>query len=376
MTFRLNEKQITISQEPNKIPLLTGNSLGNLDGSQLTNLNFSVPANTKAIAYGGSPTFGTDTINILPNKCYHADGLSSNVAGTYTLTQTFVDSAVSGDLVYIVVHKDCYINVANSVSSTHLWVVGNVVVGATPVRLSAEKGAVIIFRVWINPINNTLNLFETSESAFSHWDDLRDVDFLTNAVVNADCPRYNGVNQKWENRKTVANREIVITDANINNYISYDRFFDTGVRETDGPYFRLSQISDLETDGSFDHLHIIWQAENIVINGVSTPITNAKIVLPNINSFWIMKSITTYLDSVNLTLNLILEKTPQDNSTYIENSNYTTTPIVSNIANFQLNSNIVYAYRPTFRLMATGWTDFIPNFPDDAATSRKSWIMI
>lgn len=376
MTTRFTEKHFTLTKEPNKIPILQGMNLGSLDGSQLTNINIQVPSNTKAMTYGGSPTFGTDIISILPNKVYHADGLTDNLGGTYALNQTFADSFQDGDRVEIIVHKNTTVTLVNNISTTSKFFHNGVeITTGTTLSNNETKAYTLVLRAFSNPFNNQLILMSSEESQLSLIDNLADCDFNAYDIVSTgSIPRYNGTSGKWEIAKNWANQELVITDANIMSYISYDRFFDTGIRETDGPYLRLSQ-TNLHLDGTWDHLAIILQAQNIVVGGVTTPFTNMKLVLPNISDFWYMKQITVFLDNTEITCDIILEKNPIDNTTFIESANYTTSPQIGNITNFRLNANIPYAYRETLRFIAIGSSDFCPNLPD-APTGTKSWILL
>jgi hypothetical protein len=375
MTLRLNEKQLTTNKEANKIPVLTGTNLGSLDGSQLTNLNFQVPVNSKAMTYGGSPEFGSTIVDIVPNKVYHAEGLSNSAGGSYRLTQSFIDSFQDGDRVEIIVYKNVTVTLINNVTTTTKWFYnGNEITTGTTLQNNGTKAYSIVFRAFSNPFNSELILMDSGETQFTHFDNLSDCAFGSTSITPSSLPRYNGTSGKWEIAKMWANREIVITDATIMNYISYDRFFDTGIRETDGPYLRLSQ-SDLHLDGTWDHLAIILQASNLTIDGAIVPFTNMKLVLPNISNFWYMKQISVFLDNTEITCDIILEKSPIDNTTFIESANYTTTPQIGNITNFRLNANVPYAYRESIRFTAIGSSDFVPNLPD-APSGTKSWIMI
>lgn len=376
MTTRFTEKHFTTIKEPNKIPILQGMNLGSLDGSNLTNINAQVPSNSKAMTYGGSPTFGTDTINILPNKVYHTDGATDGIGGTFALTQTFADSFQDGDRVEIVIYKNNTVTLVNNISTTSKFFHNGVeITTGTTLSNNETKAYTLVLRAFSNPFNNQLILMSSEESQLSLIDNLTDCDFNAYDIVSTgSIPRYNGTSGKWEIAKNWANQELVITDANIMSYISYDRFFDTGIRETDGPYLRLSQ-ANLHLDGTWDHLAIILQAQNIVVGGVTTPFTNMKLVLPNISDFWYMKQITVFLDNTEITCDIILEKNPIDNTTFIESANYTTSPQIGNITNFRLNANIPYAYRETLRFIAIGSSDFCPNLPD-APTGTKSWILL
>lgn len=376
MTVRFTEKHFTTLKEANKVPILQGTNLGSLDGSQLTNLNMTSPVNTKSMSYGGSPEFGSSTINILPNKVYHTDGLTDSLGGTFALTQTFADSFQDGDRVEIIVYKNNTVTLVNNISSTSkfFWN-GNEITTGTTLQNNGTKAYTLVFKAFYTPFGNQLVLMDSSESQFHLFDNLSDCDFNAYEIISTgSVPRYNGTSGKWEVAKNWANRELVITDATIMNYISYDRFFDTGIRETDGPYLRLSQ-TDLHLDGTWDHLAIILQAQNLTIEGAVVPFTNMKLVLPNISDFWYMKQITVFLDNLEITCDIILEKNPIDNTTFIESANYTTTPQIGNITNFRLNANIPYAYRESMRFIAIGSSDFVPNLPD-APAGTKSWILI
>lgn len=376
MTVRFTEKHFTTLQQANKVPILQGNNLGSLDGSQLTNLNMTSPVNTKSMSYGGSPEFGTSIINILPNKVYHTSGLTDSLGGTFALTQTFANSFQDGDRVEIIVYKNNTVTLVNDISSTsRFFCNGNEITTGTTLQNNGTKAYTLVFKAFSNPFNGQLVLMDSSESQFSLFDNLLDCDFNQYAMTSTgSVPRYNGNSGKWEVAKNWANRELVITDATIMNYISYDRFFDTGIRETDGPYLRLSQ-TDLHQDGTWDHLAIILQAQNLTIDGAVVPFTNMKLVLPNISDFWYMKQITVFLDNLEITCDIILEKNPIDNTTFIESANYTTSPQIGNITNFRLNANIPYAYRESMRFIAIGSSDFVPNLPD-APAGTKSWILI
>ena len=376
MTTRFTEKHFTTIKEPNKIPILQGMNLGSLDGSNLTNINAQVPSNSKAMTYGGSPNFGTDTINILPNKVYHTDGATDGIGGTFALTQTFADSFQDGDRVEIIIYKNNTVTLVNNISTTSKFFHNGVeITTGTTLSNNETKAYTLVLRAFSNPFNNQLILMSSEESQLSLIDNLADCDFNAYEIISTgSIPRYNGTSGKWEIAKNWANQELVITDANIMSYISYDRFFDTGIRETDGPYLRLSQ-ANLHLNGTWDHLAIILQAQNIVVGGVTTPFTNMKLVLPNISDFWYMKQITVFLDNTEITCDIILEKNPIDNTTFIESANYTTSPQIGNITNFRLNANIPYAYRETLRFIAIGSSDFCPNLPD-APTGTKSWILL
>lgn len=389
MTLRHTEKHFSTSAEANKIPVLpTYGELGALDGSQLLNLNFTaVPPNSKSMTYSTSqPSIGTDTIDIMPNRVYHTKGLSSSVGGTFRLTQAFVDAAEEGDRVVFIFADQTtatFVNVAGWDSATslmtHTWNLNSKSI-TTGTATAFGKGSVLTFITHFHPETGRLMLLE--EKAFGTWDSLADVDFGGTAPSTAAAIRYNPIAQKWtDSEKAFAFKEVVITNANINSLVSYDRFFDSAssTRETDGPYFRLSQNPAMfETDGSYDHLHIIWQATSLTVQGVPTAITEAKIVLPNINNFWIMKTITILLDSTEITLRVMLEKDAAlvDTTQYIENANYSTTPQVDAIENFKLNCNVPYGYRTGIRFLGVGASDFVASMPDDAGTLRKSWLMI
>lgn len=376
MTTRFTEKHFTTLKEPNKIPILQGMNLGSLDGSQLTNINVQVPTNSKAMTYGGSPASGATIIDILPNKVYHSEGSQDTLGGTFALTQAFANSFQDGDRVEIVIYKNNTVTLVNNISTTSKFFYNDTeITTGTTISNNGTKAYTLVLRAFSNPFNNQLILMSSGESQLSLMDNLADCDFNAYEIISTgSVPRYNGTSGKWEIAKNWANRELVITDANIMSYISYDRFFDTGIRETDGPYLRLSQ-TNLHLDGTWDHLAIILQAQNIVVSGVTTPFTNMKLVLPNISDFWYMKQISVFLDNLQITCDIILEKNPIDNTTFIESANYTTTPQIGNITNFRLNANIPYAYRESMRFIAIGSSDFVPNLPD-APSGTKSWILI
>lgn len=378
MSVRILESRVTTTAQANKIPVLQpADSMGSLDGSQLTNLVIQAPANSKTVSFGETVQ-GGNVVNIVKNTIYACDGLFESANGIFQFTDAFANSCENGDVVGFWAGDDGkpYVVNASSNSATHVWIAqsGQRIPTATSTGLKISRGELILFRAHRHPLTNYVHLHPTTYYLNS-LNDLADVDF-GNSITRKKTVRYNPISQKWEQADTMARKEIVITDANIMNYISYDRFFEGTTRETDGPYLRISQMNLEATDGSFDNLMIFWQATNLTINSAIVPFTEAKVVLPNINSYWGMKSIYVMLDNTDITLRCILEKDAavKDNQTFIENANYTTTPTVENINNLVLNLNSPKNYRPALRFLGCD-TTFIASYPD-APAGTKSWIII
>ena len=363
-----------------------------LDASQCTGTEgLPLATNSRSFTYGGKPTFGTDTIDVLPNRIYlgYSGAASGSPSGTYSFGSNFWSAAQNGDMVGIVVHNGDYINLVNA-----SYAVNSAAGDANPILLTARahitntatayptgKGVIYFFRVYVHPLNNTKIVAPAFfMNAMEGLDDIAYYREYT-PVTNNNAPRlrYNPSLAKWEVKPAYYLKTLVITNANISDYISYDRFFDTGVRETDGFYFRFSQqASSLFLNQDFDDLYIVWQADTMVVNGVSTSITNAKIVLPNPSNYWVAKTVTILLDNLNLTLDLTLEKTAAlvDNTCFIESANWTTTPpLDGTIKNFKLDANTYQVWNTGIKLTVVGLNGIAPDLPDETGT-MKSWIIV
>ena len=391
MSIRYIEAQAGTTGVSKILLLKADGTLDSLDGSNLTGVeNLPAPANLVNWSLGTKPTFGTDTITMNPNTVYfgYSGGLSSAASGIFqTADATFWDNAPDGSLVCIITENNNWVSfkqaVYDSGSNLNRLILGRSTATATATAIvtGQNKGGVFYLRVYTHPSAPDCRMLVPAYTnpSVASLDDVDGTPLSTTAssATNATMFRYNPSIQKWQLTQANPLKKIVITNANIADYISYDREYDTGVRETDLFTFRFSQ-NNLET-WDYDNLYIIWQADTMVVNGVSTPITNAKIVLPNITSFWIGKPVTILLDSLSLTLDITLEKKAGmvDNNTFIEAANWTTTPnLDGTIKNFKLDCNTYQVWNTGIRFMAVGEDTLSPNLADEGATAKKTWIVM
>lgn len=392
MSVRFTETSLTTTNQANKIPVLTDHTtLGALDGSQLTNLNLTVPANSRAVSFGevvdGAQVPGNNNDGITRNKVYYGTGLFEAAHGLYLATNLTTTGTQPGDAFLLMMFDDGqprFAVDANNVSkATFTSISGKHLTTTTNETLSIEKGVMLPWRMHVHPLTGFTHI-HPSQYVIRSINDFADVDTgigpsgsLATAQTDAKHTlRFDPVLEKWTQALHVATKDIDVTDVTIMNTISYDRFFETGVRETDNSgYFRIKNIQNIEQDGSFDNLHIFIRASNLTVNAAVVPITELKVVLPNINAFWSQKTISIFCDNPEITVRVILEKdtTEVDNTVFIENANYTTTPTVANIANLVCNTNQSFAYKPALRFLACD-SSFMA-FPD-APVGTKSWIII
>lgn len=394
MSLRYTHSRFTNSSTASGILKCEGGAAAfpSLDASQCTGTEgLPLSTNSKSFTYGGKPTFGTDIIDVLPNRLYlgYSGAASGSASGTYSFGSNFWSTAQNGDMVGIVVHNGDYINIVNashvnnstSGANNPMMITAREMITNSALAYPPQKGGVFFFRTYVYPITSQKIVVPAFFlNAMEGLDDIDVFQDFTPAINNfAPRFRYNPITQKWEIRPCHYSKTLVITNANIADYISYDRFFDTGVRETDGFYFRFSQqANSVFLNQDFDSLYIVWQADTMVVNGVSTSITNAKIVLPNVTNYWTSKLVTILLDTLNCTLDLTLEKDAAlvDNTCFIESANWTTTPpLDGTIKNFKLDANTYQVWSTGIKLTAIGLNDIVPNLPDEVGT-QKSWIII